>query len=207
MRVFDLATGEPKACFPAAGDTLNGAHFHPSLPLLATASGDAQRCWTGAMPGGWIGSSTAAHPRPVHPRSAACTLASPCVPRVQLQQQASVTALPFAGHRRYPLAPSDSDSDQSAGAGQPAPGRQGAQNALLVWRFQYAFTPFPEAAAAAAACTAEAEQGGGEAEAAAGGAQLPAAAWGALAGTPSGGEVTEAVARTEGLAGAVQAAA
>ncbi|KAK9831400.1 hypothetical protein WJX81_001243 [Elliptochloris bilobata] len=76
MRVFDLATGEPKASFPAAGDTLNGAHFHPSLPLLATAS----------------------------------------------------------GHRRYPLAPSDSDSD--AENGKPAFAGHGAQNALLVWRFQ-----------------------------------------------------------------------
>lgn len=206
MRVFDLATGEPKACFPAAGDTLNGAHFHPSLPLLATASGDAQRCRTETVPGGWTGSFTAAQPPPVHPRSAACMLASTLVPRMQLQRQTSVTALPCAGHRRYPLAPSDSDSEERAGAGQPAAGRQGAENALLVWRFQYAFTPFPEAAAAAA-CTAETVQGGGEAEAAAGGAQLPAAAWGAHAGTSSGGEVTEAVAGTEGLAGAVQAAA
>ena len=206
MRVFDLATGEPKACFPAAGDTLNGAHFHPSLPLLATASGDVQRCRTETVPGGWPGSATAAQPAPVHQRSAACTLASPHVPGVQLQRPASVPTLPCAGHRRYPLAPSDSDSDERAGAGQPAPGRQGAQNALLVWRFQYAFTPFPEAVAAAA-CTAEAVQGAGEAEAAAGGAQLPAAAWGAHAGAASGGEVGEAVARTEGLAGAVQAAA
>ena len=37
--VFDLAIGEHKASFLGAGDTLNGAHFHPSLPLLATASG------------------------------------------------------------------------------------------------------------------------------------------------------------------------
>ena len=152
--------------------------------------------------GGWTGSFTAAQPAPVHPRSAACMLASP---RVQLLRQASLMALPCAGHRRYPLAPSDSDSDERAGASEPAPSRQGAENALLVWRFQYAFTPFPETAAAAA-CTAEEVQGGGEAEAAAGGAQLPAAAWGAHAGAASGGEATEAVARTEGLAGAVQAA-
>ena len=39
--VFDLATGELKASFLGASDTLNGAHFHPSLPLLATASGES----------------------------------------------------------------------------------------------------------------------------------------------------------------------
>ena len=39
MRVFDLAMGEEVATFAAAGDTVNGLHFHPCLPLAATASG------------------------------------------------------------------------------------------------------------------------------------------------------------------------
>ncbi len=45
VRVFDLATGEPTASFPVARDAVNGAQFHPSLPLLATASGAQRRLW------------------------------------------------------------------------------------------------------------------------------------------------------------------
>lgn len=39
IRVFDLATGHLVGEAAAAGDTVNGCAFHPSLPLLATASG------------------------------------------------------------------------------------------------------------------------------------------------------------------------
>ena len=206
MRAFDLATGEPKACFPAAGDTLNGAHFHPSLPLLATASGGAPRLpEEGSV---WELELTCTfHSCLANSRPHAFGSLPPLVPHVE-QRQACVRGLSRAGHRRYPLAPSDTDSDEGAEAGQPAPARQGAENALLVWRFQYTFTPFLEAATAALG-TAEAVQGGGEAEtsAPAGGTQLPAAAWGAHVSAARGGDATQAVSRAEGLAGAVQAAA
>ncbi len=36
---FDLTTGEQVSSFHAATDTVNGFHFHPYLPLAATASG------------------------------------------------------------------------------------------------------------------------------------------------------------------------
>ena len=110
-----------------------------------------------------------------------------------------------AGHRRYPLAPSDSDSDEGP---EPAPARQGAENALLVWRFQYTFTPFPEDVAAGSG-RAEASAGGEGVEQSdpAGGAQLLTAAWGAQDGTAGGGDGAEAVAGPGVLAGAVQAAA
>ncbi|EIE24132.1 WD40 repeat-like protein, partial [Coccomyxa subellipsoidea C-169] len=38
-QVFDLRTGEPVASHTAAADTVNGFHFHPFLPLAASASG------------------------------------------------------------------------------------------------------------------------------------------------------------------------
>ena len=40
MSVFDLREGARVASYYLAGDTLNGVHFHPFLPLLATASGE-----------------------------------------------------------------------------------------------------------------------------------------------------------------------
>ncbi|EFN60077.1 hypothetical protein CHLNCDRAFT_133375 [Chlorella variabilis] len=39
VRVFDLRDGSVAGQFVAAEDTVNGVHFHPFLPLLATASG------------------------------------------------------------------------------------------------------------------------------------------------------------------------
>lgn len=39
VRVFDLSDGAPVCEFAVAEDTVNGVHFHPVLPLLATASG------------------------------------------------------------------------------------------------------------------------------------------------------------------------
>jgi hypothetical protein len=38
-QVFDLQNGQEVASFQAAADTVNGVHFSPCLPLLATASG------------------------------------------------------------------------------------------------------------------------------------------------------------------------
>mmetsp|Transcript_36800 Transcript_36800/g.87425 ORF Transcript_36800/g.87425 Transcript_36800/m.87425 type:complete len:152 (-) Transcript_36800:59-514(-) len=39
VRVFDLQTGSEVMSFIAADDTVNGFHFHPTLPLAATGSG------------------------------------------------------------------------------------------------------------------------------------------------------------------------
>jgi hypothetical protein len=39
LRVFDLQEGQEVAGYQAAADTVNGFHFHPFLPLAATASG------------------------------------------------------------------------------------------------------------------------------------------------------------------------
>ena len=36
---FDLTSGEQVSSFRVAEDTVNGIHFHPYLPLSATASG------------------------------------------------------------------------------------------------------------------------------------------------------------------------
>lgn len=37
--MFDLQEGQEVASYQAAADTVNGFHFHPFLPLAATASG------------------------------------------------------------------------------------------------------------------------------------------------------------------------
>ena len=37
--MFDLQEGQEVASYQAAADTVNGFHFHPFLPLTATASG------------------------------------------------------------------------------------------------------------------------------------------------------------------------
>ena len=39
LQVFDLQEGQEVASYQAAADTINGFHFHPFLPLAATASG------------------------------------------------------------------------------------------------------------------------------------------------------------------------
>jgi len=39
VRLFDLSDGRPVAAWVAAADAVNGCHFHPSLPALATSSG------------------------------------------------------------------------------------------------------------------------------------------------------------------------
>lgn len=37
--MFDLQEGQEVASYQAAADTINGFHFHPFLPMAATASG------------------------------------------------------------------------------------------------------------------------------------------------------------------------
>lgn len=39
VRLFDLRDGQEVASFQAADDAVNGVHFNPHLPLMATASG------------------------------------------------------------------------------------------------------------------------------------------------------------------------
>lgn len=99
-----------------------------------------------------------------------------------------------AGHRRYPLAPSDSDSEAEGGA--PEPARPAAENALLVWRLSYAFTPFAAAGepdgvpAAAAPPAGEGDPAPAEPPASHGAAaRQDAAAFSAAlsAGVPAGG--------------------
>ena len=102
MRAFDLATGEPKACFPAAGDTLTGVHFHPSLPLLATGSGGPRAAGTRAGSVGWARLWTAAeHLRSTQALQPACLPQHAC-------PACSCSGMPFHGGvmRRAPALPS-----------------------------------------------------------------------------------------------------
>lgn len=39
VKIFDLRTGSETASFEATDDTVNGFHFHPSLPLALLTSG------------------------------------------------------------------------------------------------------------------------------------------------------------------------
>ena len=39
LQVFDLQEGQDVASYQTAADNVNGFHFHPFLPLAATASG------------------------------------------------------------------------------------------------------------------------------------------------------------------------
>jgi hypothetical protein len=102
VRVFDLSDGAPVCEFAVAEDTVNGVHFHPVLPLLATASGARMQCaWHSQACGNNRGQSL----------NVLGVLCSPSPPLSIVSERRVCT---HAGHRRYFLAPDeDGASDDS----------------------------------------------------------------------------------------------